>query len=110
MFDSDRLWDYVIAVIFAAFGGMAKLLSAKTKRRIGWGIIFAELFVSGFVGLMAMQLCIALGIESAWVGVVCGAMGFAGVRALDGVVGLVAKKTGIDLAGGKAEDKTGSKK
>ena len=107
MFDGDRFWDYIIAAIFAMLGGLAKLFSAKDKKRIKWGTIISELFISGFVGLMALQAGIAMGIESAWLGVVCGAAGFAGVRALNGIMSLVSKKTGIDII--EKNDKTEGK-
>ena len=104
MLDNDRLWDYVIATIFAVLGGLAKLLGHKDATQISWTTIVSELFIAGFVGLMTLQAGIAMGIENAWLGVACGAAGFMGVRVMNGLIALLSKKTGIDLTEKKEEE------
>jgi hypothetical protein len=105
MFDNDRLWDYVIAAIFAAFGGLAKLLSTKDKKRASWAAILSELFVAAFVGLMTLQIGIAMQLDGAWLGAACGAAGFMGARVMTGLIDIIGKQTGVDLSGKKGEKK-----
>jgi len=106
MFDTERVWEYVIAIMFAAAGGLARLLNSKGKdnTKMQLSRIFAELFISGFAGLMVLFLARAFGLTGDWLGLVCGMAGWVGPRILD----LVAKKAGeaikINLEEPKKED------
>ena len=74
--DVEKVMQGVIAVLLATTGGLARLLSKKDRTRLRWGLIFSELFVSGFAGLMTLLLARASGLTGDWVGLVCGIAGW----------------------------------
>ena len=94
MLDDKYLWDYAIAVLLAAAGGLARLLSAKGKTKLKWGKICSELFVSGFAGIIILMAARASGLSGDWLGVVCGMSGWLGPKTLEFVSGLLSKKFG----------------
>jgi len=83
MIEVERAWEAVIAVLLASCGGLARLLHTKNRRKMRWGLILSELFISGFAGLMVLMMARASGISGDWLGVVCGISGWIGPRILD---------------------------
>jgi len=96
MFDDvQRIWETVIAVILAAMGGLARLLSLKDEKRLRWSLILSELFVSGFAGLMVLMLIRATGVTGDWIGLVCGMAGWIGPKILDLLIKPAKKAIGL---------------
>ena len=94
---TDNIWDIIIAIILAASGGLARLLNLKDRRKLKWGLILSEIFISAFAGLMVLLLARSFGLSGDWLGLVCGMAGWIGPRILDMVAKPTAKKIGIDL-------------
>ena len=97
MFDAERVWQTVIAVILASMGGLARLLNAKDKTKLQWSRILSELFISGFAGLMVLLLARSFGLSGDWLGLVCGMAGWIGPRILDLVGKQAGNAIGIDV-------------
>jgi len=96
MFEHDNIWETLTAILFAVMGGLARLLSRKDKRKLKWGRIFSEIFISAFAGLMVLLVSGALGLSGSWIGALCGMAGWMGARVLDLLEKPVSKKLGID--------------
>ena len=96
MFDADKTWEAIIAVILAAAGGLARLLNVKDSAKMQLGRILSELFISGFAGLMVLLLARSFGLVGDWLGLICGMAGWIGPRLLDLVAKPAGKAIGID--------------
>lgn len=101
--DVDRIWETVIALLFATAGGLARLLSANDKRKMRRGRLLSELFISGFAGLMVLLLARTFGLSGDWLGLVSGMAGWIGPRMLDMVIKPVGKALGMDTDDKKEE-------
>jgi hypothetical protein len=97
MFDVERVWQTIVAIILAALGGLARLLNAKAKPKLKWSRILSELFISGFAGLMVLLLGRSFGLSGDWLGLVCGMAGWIGPRILDLVGKQAGNAIGIDV-------------
>ena len=97
MFNTERAWETVIAILLAAAGGLARLLNVKDNTRLKWSRIMSELFISGFAGIMVLMLARNLGLSGDWIGLVCGMAGWVGPRILDMVAKPAGKALGIDV-------------
>ena len=95
MFD-EGTWDSMIAVLLAVAGGLARLLNAKDKTKLKWSIIFYELFISGFAGMMALLLARATGLTGDWIGIVCGIAGWTSPKILYALARMVEKVLKIE--------------
>ena len=89
-------WDLLIAVLLATLGGLARLLKVKSDTKLKWNVIFSELFISGFAGLMVLLLAKASGLSGDWLGLVCGMAGWIGPKILDLLIKPAKKAIGID--------------
>ena len=76
MFSIERAWDTIIAVLLAAAGGFARLLNVKDSTKVQWSMIFSELFISAFSGLIICLIARASGLTGEWVGVAAGVSGW----------------------------------
>ena len=103
--NNGTLWDYILAVGLSVFGGLARMLNKKDKRNISWGKIISEIVVSCFAGLMAFMLCDVLGLQGAYIGLICGVAGFAGSVFLDAITNFTFKLTNLNI-----KDKDNDKK
>lgn len=97
MFDAERVWQIVIAIVLAAMGGLARLLNAKDKTKLMWSRILSELFISGFAGLMVLLFARSFGLSGDWLGLVSGMAGWIGPRMLDMVGKQAGNAIGIEL-------------
>jgi hypothetical protein len=97
MYDLERIWETVISIMLAAAGGLARLLHLKDNKKMKWGKILSELFISGFSGIMVLMLARASGISGDWIGVVSGMSGWIGPRILDYIANAAGKATGLDV-------------
>jgi hypothetical protein len=97
LFDVERAWQTIVAVILATLGGLARLLNTKDKTKLKWSRILSELFISGFAGLMVLLLARSFGLTGDWLGLVCGMAGWVGPRILDLVSEQAGKSIGIDV-------------
>ena len=96
MFDIERIWDTVIAVLLAAAGGLARLLNAKDKTKFKRSLIFSELFISAFSGLMVLFLARTAGLSGDWLGIVCGIAGWTSPRILFAITKMAERLFGFD--------------
>ena len=94
MFDVNRAWEIVIAVLLGAIGGFARLLHEKRKLR--WLVIVSELFISGFAGLMVMMLARLIGLSGDGVAFVCGMAGWIRPRILGALERPAKKSLGVE--------------
>ena len=97
MFDVERTWETIIAIILASAGGLARLLNAKDTTKLQWSRIFSELFISGFAGMMVLLLARSFDLSNNWLGLVCGMAGWIGPRVLDIVVKPAGKAIGLNI-------------
>ena len=97
MFDVQSVWDYIIAITLAAAGGLARLLNKKDRTKLKVSRIVAELFVSGFAGLMTLLLARSFGLTGDWLGLVCGMAGWIGPRILDLLAKPAGQAIGLDM-------------
>jgi hypothetical protein len=97
MFDAERVWEAVIAIILAAAGGFARLLNIKDSKKLQLSRILSELFISGFAGFMVLLLARSFGLSGDWIGLVCGMAGWIGPRLLDLIAKPAAKSIGVDV-------------
>ena len=104
MFDVQYAWDYVIAILLAVAGGLARLLSGKDRTRAKAYRILSELFVSGFTGLMTLFLARSFGFSGEWLGLVCGLSGWIRPRILDLLAQPVIKKMGLEIKNSSSID------
>jgi hypothetical protein len=101
----DKVWETIIAVILAAAGGLARLLNLKDEIKLRWRLIFSELFISGFAGLMVLLLARSFGLSGDWLGLVSGMAGWTGPRILDAVAKPAEKSIGIDVGSEQKDEK-----
>ena len=104
MFDIEKAWQAVIAIILASAGGLARLLSLKDARKLKLSRILSELFISGFAGLMILLLARTIGLSGDWLGLVSGVAGWIGPRILDLIAKPAGKAVGIDVEEVKKEE------
>lgn len=97
MIEVERAWETIVAVLLATCGGLARILHTRNKKKMRWGLILSELFISGFAGLMVLMLARASGVSGDWLGVVCGMSGWIGPRILDILIQPAGKVLDIDL-------------
>jgi len=91
------IWQTIIAVLLAVYGGLARLLYLKKNTSLKWGVIMPELIISGFAGIMALKLARAYGLAGDWIGLVCGMAGWFGPRIIDPIMVRLDKVLGIEL-------------
>jgi hypothetical protein len=88
-------WNWVVTLLYAAFAGFGgamgyvmRSLHANEKVLL-WRVV-AEGSAAGFVGVIMLFLCQAMGLSAEWTGVVVGVGGWMGatssIRMLEGVV------------------------
>ena len=99
MLNVEIIWEYIIAVLLAVAGGLARLLNKKSKTKMQLSLIFAELFISGFSGLMVLLLARASGVSGDWLGLICGMAGWSGPKILDMIAKPAGKAIGVDVDG-----------
>ena len=92
----ENIWDTVIAVLLAVAGGLARLLNAKDKTKLKWGLIFSELFVAGFAGIMVLMLAHASGLSGDWVGLISGIAVWTSPKILYALTRMVEKVLKLD--------------
>ena len=98
MFGSvDRVWEALLAVSFAALGGLARMLNLKEKRKLKWSMVLSEMFVAGFIGLILYLFVRASGLAGEWAGVICGLGGWVGPKILDLILKPAGKAIGVDM-------------
>jgi len=97
MIDVDSTWEAFIAILLAVAGGFARILNLKDNVKMKWSLIFSELFISGFAGLMVLLLARASGLSGEWIGVAAGISGWLGTRVLDVIAHAVGKAVGVDV-------------
>ncbi len=103
MDDNPLIAWWVKAIAYAAFasiGGMlGHLMRTFDKRPISWGKCILEGIAAGFVGLLMLLVCDAMGLGEQWTGVIVGVSGWLGANATIRMIeSLVRKRLGIDPA------------
>lgn len=93
------LIESVLMALFASVGGalayVLRALNQNEKPR--WFRAAIEALSSGFVGLIAMLACKAMGLDWRWSGVIVGVFGWLGAEASIAMIArLVRRKLGID--------------
>ncbi len=83
--NDEQIWLLKAAgyAAFSAFGGiLGHLMRAVDKKhKITWGRTATEGLAAGFVGLLVLLLCQAMGLSEQWTGVVVGVSGWLGASA-----------------------------
>ena len=82
MIATDVIWLGMACILFASFGGLARVLSMATKQPVTRTMVFKEVFLSAFAGCFALLICIWKGVEWELVGAICGVFGFIGIESL----------------------------
>jgi len=101
--DIAWIWETIFALLFAIFGGLARLLSQKGKKKYRWGTIVSELLVSFFVGTLGLLIARSTPLSIEMVGVVCWISGWMGARFVEAVIDPVLDK--VALTKKKEEEK-----
>jgi len=94
--DLEKLWEWGAMVMLAVAGGLAKILHTKERRR-KLSRVLAELFVSGFAGIMIFMFARAITISGEWIGILCGLAGWSGPKAVDALSQTAGKRVGLDF-------------
>jgi len=94
--NTDKIWEVLISITIALAGGLARLLNGKDAQKFRKRQIVAELFISGFIGLMALKLSRVFGLTGDWIGLVCGIAGWTGPLFLERIMKPVGKVIGIE--------------
>lgn len=86
MDDQTALAWWLKALAYAAFssigGALGHLMrSIDKKERISWGRCTVESIAAGFVGLLVLLMCEAMGVGPQWTGVIVGVSGWLGASA-----------------------------
>lgn len=97
MKENDKL-TLLIQVGMAIMGALARVLN-KRDMVLRLGMVLSDLFVAGFTGILLFWLTRDLGTDAGWVYALSGIAGWIGPKALDKIMDLISKKTGIDLNG-----------
>jgi len=104
-FEANKLWQFLLAVFFAILGGMARLLNLKDKGRLTLRTILAEFVVAGFTGMMVYLLASELGLSGNWIGIMCGAAGYGGVKVVMAIIfGVIDRTLKIDSKSARQEE------
>jgi len=90
MINFEQIWDYIIAILLAITGCFAALMNRKEGRLKLAGVL-ADVFISGFAGLMVLMFARATGLTGDWLGLLCGMAGWMGPKALDALATHVTK-------------------
>ncbi len=101
--ETSVFWEILISLLLAVMGGAARVLNIKDSKRLRRSQILAELFISGFAGIMILMLAKALGLEGDWLGVISGMAGWIGPRLLDLVATTVMKRLSLNGSGSPPE-------
>ena len=103
MMPDDPTWSWWLRAFaytaFASFGGaMGHMMrSIDKKEKISWGRAFVESAAAGFVGVIVLLVCGAMGLGEQWTGVIVGVSGWLGANATIRMLeGIVRKKLGIE--------------
>lgn len=94
-------------ITMSAFGGVGGMLSylmrtLNADKQPKFGKLVVEGLSSGFVGLLAMLACKALGADPLWSGVVVGVFGWVGAEASIAILArLVRQRLGVDNGNSK---------
>lgn len=86
MNDTDVFAWWLKAFAYAAFSSLGGALghlmrSIDKKERITWGRCIVESVAAGFVGLLVLLMCEAMGVGAQWTGVIVGVSGWLGASA-----------------------------
>jgi hypothetical protein len=99
MFDGDLWWVKSAAyAVFAALGGLVGhvMRNIESGKKIHVGKAIAEGVAAGFVGLIVLFACQAMGLTEQWTGVIVGVSGWLGASASIKIIEkMVFKKLGI---------------
>lgn len=82
----DQLGWWLKALAYAAFSALGGALghlmrSIDKKERITWTRCIVESIAAGFVGLLVLLMCEAMGVGPQWTGVIVGVSGWLGASA-----------------------------
>lgn len=99
--DSDTYWwfRYVTYGLFAGFAGVCGHLLRRidSNEKIVWSRALIESAAAGFVGVLCLMACQALGMSEQWTGVIVGVSGWLGASAtIKMLEQLIRKKLGLD--------------
>lgn len=102
--------EIAIFVAFAAIGGglgyLMRTVGKKEQATVGRAVL--EGLSAGFLGVVALLMCRASGLDWVWSGVIVGVFSWLGAEAtVFAVIRFVKQKLGIDLDPGKG-DRNGS--
>lgn len=85
-------------VVFAILGGFLGhvMRVLDSRHRVVWSRALFEAFAAGFVGVLVLLLCNAMGLSDQWTGVVVGVSGWLGANASIGMLsGIVLRRLGV---------------
>lgn len=104
MFDTKHVWDIIINISVAVFGGLARVLSIKDKEEVKARKILSELLISAFIGSMFLMLANELNLSGSITGMVCGMAGWVGPKMLDIIIEFLKSLSQLKLSVKKNED------
>jgi len=90
------LLSAVLTILMAMCGTIARLLNTHEAQNSKPNAILADLFVSGFTGLLLYWAVLSMPIEQGWAFAGSGISGWVGPRMLDTIAAHIAKKAGVD--------------
>jgi hypothetical protein len=102
MDDQTALAWWLKALAYAAFSSLGGALghlmrSLDKKERISWGRCIVESIAAGFVGLLVLLMCEAMGVGAQWTGVIVGVSGWLGASATIRMLEMaMRKRLGLD--------------
>jgi len=93
----DNIWETVFAVLLAIAGGFARILNLEDSKKLKLSLVFSELFISGFGGLIVLMIARHYGLSGDLIGAACGISGWSGPRLLDLIAKATEKRAGIEI-------------
>ena len=98
MFEAGSLWNYIACVLLASFGGLARILAISNASPVTRKMVFREVILSTFTGVVVMLICKASDVQLEYIGAVCGCAGYMGITIIMKIVTpLFKQKVGIEL-------------
>lgn len=103
--DSRDWSNALLAFVMCVSGGVVRLLLLHDKYKLNWKRCAADLFISGFAGMLMFLIATHMGISGTMIGALCGVMGLMGYTAVQWlgplvknvITAMLAKSIGVDV-------------
>ena len=99
----NEITKVITSAFLAAFGGLARLLSSNGKNRLRVSKALSGCLVAAFTGILAYLASVYFGLPDSIAYVIAGVSGWLGPQAIDMLIKIISRKTGIELQDEKTD-------